>query len=184
MSGWGEWPLLATIVKNPFLNYWPFCLRNRSWERYVILILEPWFIHKGSYGIHFTFSKLLICRNLFNSVFLDARDLFGFNLFFPFCYCRVYSFFYFSWLLLFSCVWLFVTPWTAARQASLSITVSWSLLKLMSIESGDAIQPSCPLLPPSPPAFNLSQHQCLLQWVGSSPQVVRVLRLQLQHQSF
>ena len=32
-------------------------------------------------------------------------------------------------------VWLFETPWTAARQASLSITNSWSLLKLMSIES-------------------------------------------------
>ena len=31
-------------------------------------------------------------------------------------------------------VWLFATPWTAARQASLSITSSWSLLKLMSIE--------------------------------------------------
>ena len=35
---------------------------------------------------------------------------------------------------LFSHVWLFVTPWTAARQASLSITNSQSLLKLMSIE--------------------------------------------------
>ena len=34
----------------------------------------------------------------------------------------------------FSCVRLFMTPWTAARQASLSITSSWSLLKLMSIE--------------------------------------------------
>jgi len=34
-----------------------------------------------------------------------------------------------------SCVWLFVTPRTAAHQASLSITNSWSLLKLMSIES-------------------------------------------------
>ena len=34
-----------------------------------------------------------------------------------------------------SCVWLFATPWTAARQAFLSITNSWSLLKLMSIES-------------------------------------------------
>ena len=32
-------------------------------------------------------------------------------------------------------VWLFVTPWTAAHQASLSITNSWSLFKLMSIES-------------------------------------------------
>ena len=33
-----------------------------------------------------------------------------------------------------SCVWLFATPWTAARQASLSFTISWSLLKLLSIE--------------------------------------------------
>ena len=34
-----------------------------------------------------------------------------------------------------SCLWPFVTPWTAAHQASLSIANSWSLLKLMSIES-------------------------------------------------
>ena len=34
-----------------------------------------------------------------------------------------------------SCVWLFVIPWIAACQASLFITNSWSLLKLMSIES-------------------------------------------------
>ena len=40
----------------------------------------------------------------------------------------------FSSVQLLSHVWLFVTPWTAARQASLSITNSWSLLKLMSIE--------------------------------------------------
>ena len=34
-----------------------------------------------------------------------------------------------------SCVQLFAIPWTAARQASLSLTISWSLLKLMSVES-------------------------------------------------
>ena len=34
-----------------------------------------------------------------------------------------------------SCLWLFVTPWTAALQASLSFTISQSLLKFMSIES-------------------------------------------------
>ena len=39
----------------------------------------------------------------------------------------------FSSVQLLSCVQLFATPWTAARQASLSITNSWSLLKLMSI---------------------------------------------------
>ena len=41
----------------------------------------------------------------------------------------------FSSVQLLSCVRLFATPWTAARQASLSITNSRSLLKLMSIES-------------------------------------------------
>ena len=60
-------------------------------------------------------------------------------------------------------VQLFATPRTAARQASLSITNSWSLLKLMSDEVDDAIQPSHPLSFPSPPAFNLSQHQGLFQ---------------------
>ena len=48
----------------------------------------------------------------------------------------------------------------------------------------DAIQPSHPLLSPSPPALNLSQHQGLFQWVGSSHLVAKVLELQLQHQSF
>ena len=41
----------------------------------------------------------------------------------------------FSSVQLLSCVQLFATPWTAAHQASLSITNSWSLLKLMSIQS-------------------------------------------------
>ena len=49
----------------------------------------------------------------------------------------------------FSRVWLFVTPWTAAHQASLSITNSQSFLKLMSIESpmpSNHLILSCPLL--------------------------------------
>ena len=49
---------------------------------------------------------------------------------------------------------------------------------------GDAIQPSHPLSPPSPPTFNLSQHQGLFQWVCSSHQMAKVLEFQLQHQSF
>ena len=48
----------------------------------------------------------------------------------------------------------------------------------------DAIQPSHPLLSPSPTAFSLSQHQGLFQWVNSSHQVAKVLEFQLQHQSF
>ena len=49
---------------------------------------------------------------------------------------------------------------------------------------GDAIQPSHPLLSPSPPALNLSQHQGLFKWVSSSYQVATVLEFQLQYQFF
>jgi len=48
----------------------------------------------------------------------------------------------------------------------------------------DAIQPSHPLLSPSPPTFNLFQHQGLFQRASSSYQVVKVLEFQPQHQSF
>ena len=48
----------------------------------------------------------------------------------------------------------------------------------------DAIQPSYPLLPPSPPAFNLSQHQSLFKWLSFLHQVAKVLEFQFQHESF
>ena len=44
---------------------------------------------------------------------------------------------------------------------------------------GDAIQPSHPLSSPSPPAFSLSQHQSLFQWVSSLHQVATILEFQL-----
>ena len=61
-----------------------------------------------------------------------------------------------------TCVQLFLTPWTAACQASLSITNAQSFLKLMSIE---LVMPSNHLIlsSPSPPAFDLSQHQGLFK---------------------
>ena len=61
---------------------------------------------------------------------------------------------------LLTCVQLFATSWTAGHQASLSFTISWSLLKPMSIES---VMPSNHLSSPSPPAFSLSKHQGLFQ---------------------
>ena len=48
----------------------------------------------------------------------------------------------------------------------------------------DAIQTSHPLLSPSPPAPNPSQHQGLFQWVNSLHEVAKVLEFQLQHRSF
>ena len=51
----------------------------------------------------------------------------------------------------------FATPWTAASQASLSIPALPELAQTHVPWVSDAIQPSHPLLSPSPPAFNLSQ---------------------------
>ena len=68
----------------------------------------------------------------------------------------------FSSIQLLSSVQLFATPWITGRQASLSITNSWSLLKLISIESVTTSNHLI-LSSPSPPTFNLSQHQGLFQ---------------------
>ena len=67
---------------------------------------------------------------------------------------------HFSSVQLLSHVRLFATPWTAARQTFLFITNSQSLLKLMSIE---LVMSFNQLMSPSPPAFNLPQHQGLFQ---------------------
>ena len=48
----------------------------------------------------------------------------------------------------------------------------------------DAIQPTHPLLSPSPPAPNPSQHQSLFQCVNSSHEVAKILEFQLHHHSF
>ena len=69
---------------------------------------------------------------------------------------------------LLSCVQLFATSWTAACQASLSITNSWSSLKLMSIES---VMPSSHLilfhplllLPPIPPSIRVFSNESTLR---------------------
>ena len=81
-------------------------------------------------------------------------------------------------------VWLFATPWITACQASLSITNSQSLLKLVSM---DSVMPSnhlilcCPLLFP-PSVF--PSIRVFFTSVSSLHQVARVLEFQLQHQSF
>ena len=70
-----------------------------------------------------------------------------------------------------SCVWLFATPWIAARQASLSITNSWSSLKLMSIESVMTsshliLYRPLLLLPPIPPSIRVFSNEStlLMKW--------------------
>ena len=86
---------------------------------------------------------------------------------------------------LLSHVWVFVTPWTAACQVSLSIINSRSLLRLMSTES--VMPPNrlilcCLLLLPH--SIFSSIRKVSSWWVSSLHQVAKVLELQLQHQSF
>ena len=80
-------------------------------------------------------------------------------------------------------VQLFAIPWL---QHARLLCPSY-LLEFLQIHVhwvSDAIQPSRSLPSPSPPAFSLSQHQGLFQWVSSSHLVAKVLELQLEHESF
>ena len=80
----------------------------------------------------------------------------------------------------FSCVWLFVTPWTATHQVPLYSTTSWSLLKYMFIESvmiSNYLILCCPhlLLIPVLPRITVFSN-------GFSYQMAKIL--EYQHQSF
>ena len=82
-----------------------------------------------------------------------------------------------------SCVQLFVTPWTEASQASLSITNSRSLLKLVSIES---VMPSNHLILCHPLLLLPSIFPSIRVFSNESVLCIRwpVFQFQLQHQSF
>ena len=80
-------------------------------------------------------------------------------------------------------VWLSANPWTTAP----GLPVHHQFPEFTQTHAhwvSNAIQPSHPLLSPSPPAFNLSQLQGLFKWVSFSHLVAKVLEFQLQLQSF
>ena len=81
---------------------------------------------------------------------------------------------------LLSCVQIFATLWTAMPGFPICHNLpEFAQTHVQSVSN--AIQPSHPLLPSSPPAFSLSQHQGLFQRVSSLHQVAKAL--ELQHQS-
>ena len=79
-------------------------------------------------------------------------------------------------------VWLFTTPWAAARQASLSITNSQSYSNWCPLSRCCHPTISSSVIPFSS-CFNLSQHQGLFKRVSFWQQVAKALEVQLQHQS-
>ena len=99
----------------------------------------------------------------------------------------------FSSVQLLSHVWL-CNPMDCSMLGFLVHHQLQSILKLMSIDMsdghswvmdiGDAIQSFHPLSCPSPPDFNLSQHKGLFKWVSSLHHVAKLLKFQLQRQSF
>ena len=115
--------------------------------------------------------KLLISLSNLN-VSLAKQNIIGYRFFPTVQFSSVQSL---------SRVSLFATPWMPGLPVhhqlpeSTKTHVHWV---------SDAIQPSHPLLTPSPPALNLSQHQGLFQWVSSLHQMAKVLEFQLQHQFF
>ena len=97
-------------------------------------------------------------------------------------YCSIIVPVQFSSVQSLSCVRLFATSWIAARQASLSITISRSSHKLTSIEwvmlsSHLILCRPLLFLPPISPSISL------FQWVNSSHEVAKVLEFQRQHHS-
>ena len=78
------------------------------------------------------------------------------------------------------CVRFFVNPWTDCSTPGFPVHHQLPEFTQTHVHwVSDAIQPSHSLLSPSPPAFNLSQHQGLFKWVSSSYQVAKVLEFQL-----
>ena len=79
------------------------------------------------------------------------------------------------------------TPCDPMNHSTPGLPVHHQLLEFTQThvhQVGDAIQLSHPLLSPSPPALNPSQHQSLFQWVNSLHEVAKVLEFQLYHHSF
>ena len=165
--------LLQGIFLTQGLN--PHLLRLLHWRR----ILYPWANREATpcpsaSGLIFGFPSHLGHHRALSKVPCLIQLIFFSNLFHTQCSVQFSH----------SVFWLFATPWTIAHEASLSITNSQSLLKLMSIES---VMPSnhlilChPLL--LPPSIFLSIRVFSKESVQSH-QVAKVLEFQIQHQSF
>ena len=139
----------------------------------------------------FSFVVSLIQR-LTHFTDLFKEPAFGFKHFLY--WCLVFSFIGISVLVVqvLSCVRLFATPWTAVHQASLSVTISWGLLKFMSIESvmlSNHLILCCPLplLPSVFPSIRVFSNESALRiryCIDHVKYCIKLLELQLQYQSF
>ena len=122
-----------------------------NWSTHSILSLVPWKVF-GTWWVFHTF-------------FVGEPEIHSF----------------WQWLLLFRCQVTTNSLWPHGLQ-QISLSVPHHLPEFVQVHVhwvGDSIQPSQLLLPSSPSAFNLSQHQGLFQWVGCLHQAAKLLELQL-----
>ena len=126
--------IFITIFTSPLgcentthLSYILLCLWTQAFSCYFSFGCQAACIHSFIFLVPISFSTLLmriLHSNLLSELFLSSNLLLSYTV--P----------RFSVVIqLLSRVWLLETPWSAARQASLSFTVSWILLKFISIES-------------------------------------------------
>ena len=136
---------------------------------------------------------LFYCWLIFASFLLFEKsstcilDALLYTLLISFCVLHLLTFTGYTSLMFSSVAQLCPTLWDPMDGSMPGLPVHHQLLEFTQTHVhwvGDPFQPSHPLLSPSPPTFNLSQHQGILKWVNSSHQVAKVLEFQLQHQSF
>ena len=164
--------ILNVLYKTLLLKHiwiWKKTLVIRRWFL-LAKLTSPYDLSPGSLP---DISKILHVINVFQLCSQKFKNTKNYSIFIAHgekCSCQmcvVECFKAFSSVQSLSCVWLFVTPWIAARQASLSITNSRSSLRLTSIES---VMPSSHLilchplllLPPIPPSIRVFSNESTL----------------------
>ena len=145
------------LLYNPYTFSHPPIYLKSSLDDLQYLIQHKYYVNSCKYNVNAIYS----CWPGTNSNF-DLGNFLKF--FFSSIYdpCIQRTDYKFSSVQLLSRVRLFVTPWTAAHQASLSIHQVLELAQTHARQVSDAIQPSHPLSSPSP-AFSFSQHQGLFK---------------------
>ena len=156
------------------LHTWQFHMSVKWAFHFNMAITNSWFLPHISSSSSCQYQKASSSTRLFKSknigVFYSSLS----SIFCPFCCCC-------SVAKLCSTLW---NPMDCSTPGSLVLHYLPEFAQTHVHWASNAIQPSHPLSPSSPPALSLSQHQGLFQWVGSWYQVTKVLELQLQHQSF
>ena len=169
----------------------PGVLQSMGWQRvrhywvtelnWVINIFSYLLTNLNTYSyIFMSHFHIYIPMHILRKQYFELMGIYSFSNYFPISVQFSHS----VWVQSLSHVWLFATPWTAACQASLSITISWTcsdscLLSwwcYLTISSSVALPfSSCPQSFPASGSFPMS-------WLFISGD--QILEFQLQHQSF